>query len=172
MSTQKQLSRTTGTERMFKEELALSLICWVFTSPFTNWTDKVFSGIEVPSEGPSTLLGEAEKFFRFVVNEEGYDAGRAALGLDLCCFSLPSCLFPDAALSEEEVMSKLTGEVIHGILLSLPEFIDMPEVLAYQVRDEIRHCCKVSDEAAFCLIQRPYISKTLLTRRISPRGSP
>ncbi len=31
------------------------------------------------------------------------------------------------------------------------------------------HCCKVSDEAAFCLIQRPYISKTLLTRRISPR---
>ncbi|MCE3881891.1 hypothetical protein LXO48_26520, partial [Escherichia coli] len=25
-----------------------------------------------------------------------------------------------------------------------------------------RHCCKVSDEAAFCLIQRPYISKTLL----------
>ncbi len=39
--------------------------------------------------------------------------------------------------------------------------------------DELqRHCCKVSDEAAFCLIQRPYISKTLLTRRISPRGSP
>lgn len=34
------------------------------------------------------------------------------------------------------------------------------------------HCCKVSDEAAFCLIQRPYVSKTLLTRRISPRGSP
>ncbi|WP_206781399.1 hypothetical protein, partial [Acinetobacter baumannii] len=25
---------------------------------------------------------------------------------------------------------------------------------------------------AFCLIQRPYVSKTLLTRRISPRGSP
>ncbi len=37
---------------------------------------------------------------------------------------------------------------------------------------DARHCCKVSDEAAFCLIQRPYISKTLLTRRISPRGSP
>ncbi len=32
------------------------------------------------------------------------------------------------------------------------------------------HCCKVSDEAAFCLIQRPYISKTLLTGRISPEG--
>ncbi|WP_258234211.1 antirestriction protein ArdA, partial [Klebsiella pneumoniae] len=31
-----------------------------------------------------------------------------------------------------------------------------------QAQDE-GHCCKVSDEAAFCLIQRPYISKTLLT---------
>ncbi|WP_227637932.1 recombinase family protein, partial [Klebsiella pneumoniae] len=30
-------------------------------------------------------------------------------------------------------------------------------------KDTRRHCCKVSDEAAFCLIQRPYISKTLLT---------
>ncbi|MWR34720.1 DUF4158 domain-containing protein [Escherichia coli] len=39
-------------------------------------------------------------------------------------------------------------------------------------KEFIGHCCKVSDEAAFCLIQRPYISKTLLTRRISPRGSP
>ncbi|HGW1457027.1 TPA: DUF4158 domain-containing protein [Klebsiella pneumoniae] len=44
--------------------------------------------------------------------------------------------------------------------------------LSDEDRDVIRHCCKVSDEAAFCLIQRPYISKTLLTRRISPRGSP
>ena len=34
------------------------------------------------------------------------------------------------------------------------------------VRQWRRHCCKVSDEAAFCLIQRPYISKTLLTRPI------
>ncbi|MGT5804736.1 hypothetical protein ACRWX8_25350, partial [Escherichia coli] len=38
------------------------------------------------------------------------------------------------------------------------------------MRQPFGHCCKVSDEAAFCLIQRPYISKTLLTRRISPRG--
>lgn len=46
-------------------------------------------------------------------------------------------------------------------------------VQVLSVLDELRgHCCKVSDEAAFCLIQRPYISKTLLTRRISPRGSP
>ncbi len=51
-----------------------------------------------------------------------------------------------------------------------------PEVPLAGIRLDIdvlqRHCCKVSDEAAFCLIQRPYISKTLLTRRISPRGSP
>uniref|UniRef100_UPI00295889AA phage integrase N-terminal domain-containing protein n=1 Tax=Salmonella enterica TaxID=28901 RepID=UPI00295889AA len=31
------------------------------------------------------------------------------------------------------------------------------------LQNEMGHCCKVSDEAAFCLIQRPYISKTLLT---------
>ncbi|WP_136784010.1 hypothetical protein, partial [Escherichia coli] len=34
---------------------------------------------------------------------------------------------------------------------------------AEKVQLSLRHCCKVSDEAAFCLIQRPYISKTLLT---------
>ncbi len=32
----------------------------------------------------------------------------------------------------------------------------------------VGHCCKVSDEAAFCLIQRPYISKTLLTEAHLP----
>ncbi|MDW4783324.1 hypothetical protein NQ310_24170, partial [Escherichia coli] len=36
-------------------------------------------------------------------------------------------------------------------------------ILTFTVNNEAhRHCCKVSDEAAFCLIQRPYISKTLL----------
>ncbi|ARA22004.1 hypothetical protein AM438_05705 [Proteus mirabilis] len=45
-------------------------------------------------------------------------------------------------------------------------------LLALPESQDDRHCCKVSDEAAFCLIQRPYVSKTLLTRRISPRGSP
>ncbi len=44
----------------------------------------------------------------------------------------------------------------------------LQRLLARAEKDDIRHCCKVSDEAAFCLIQRPYISKTLLTRRISP----
>ncbi|MBQ5042880.1 hypothetical protein FD815_28605, partial [Klebsiella pneumoniae] len=33
-------------------------------------------------------------------------------------------------------------------------------VLQYLYMHVQRHCCKVSDEAAFCLIQRPYISKT------------
>ncbi|ATM95568.1 hypothetical protein CRN75_09380 [Yersinia frederiksenii] len=32
------------------------------------------------------------------------------------------------------------------------------------------HCCKVCDDVAFCLIEMPYISKTLLTRRVSPKG--
>ena len=54
----------------------------------------------------------------------------------------------------------------------LPKYLLAPEVSALHHYVPDRHCCKVSDEAAFCLIQRPYISKTLLTRRISPRGSP
>ncbi len=51
------------------------------------------------------------------------------------------------------------------LLISVGDLID-------RGTENVGHCCKVSDEAAFCLIQRPYISKTLLTRRISPRGSP
>ncbi|WP_249539772.1 type II toxin-antitoxin system RelE/ParE family toxin, partial [Escherichia coli] len=39
--------------------------------------------------------------------------------------------------------------------------IELDERIGYSASS--RHCCKVSDEAAFCLIQRPYISKTLLT---------
>ncbi len=54
--------------------------------------------------------------------------------------------------------------------LALDDALDVLDaMLAVIIRDARRHCCKVSDEAAFCLIQRPYISKTLLTRRISPR---
>ncbi|KMH34918.1 hypothetical protein SM71_05259 [Klebsiella pneumoniae] len=50
---------------------------------------------------------------------------------------------------------------------------DKSEFAVRKILEKLKgHCCKVSDEAAFCLIQRPYISKTLLTRRISPRGSP
>ncbi|MBS7596412.1 DUF4158 domain-containing protein, partial [Klebsiella pneumoniae] len=54
-------------------------------------------------------------------------------------------------------------------LLALPESQDdLIRYYTFNDSDLSRHCCKVSDEAAFCLIQRPYISKTLLTRRISP----
>ena len=58
-------------------------------------------------------------------------------------------------------------------LWSAKVLVENPELIREVHLDYYRgHCCKVSDEAAFCLIQRPYISKTLLTRRISPRGSP
>lgn len=57
--------------------------------------------------------------------------------------------------------------------LPLPDDAPESHPKVMELRELVRwHCCKVSDEAAFCLIQRPYISKTLLTRRISPRGSP
>ncbi len=57
-------------------------------------------------------------------------------------------------------------------IAELRQRVEAGEQKTKLAREFGRHCCKVSDEAAFCLIQRPYISKTLLTRRISPRGSP
>ncbi|WP_276158428.1 phage holin family protein [Klebsiella pneumoniae] len=72
------------------------------------------------------------------------------------------------------VVSGFTG-VIAG-LVSIESGLSIYMILATAgisgAMGSVGHCCKVSDEAAFCLIQRPYISKTLLTRRISPRGSP
>ncbi|MFY1378175.1 hypothetical protein ACORNY_14920, partial [Acinetobacter baumannii] len=50
------------------------------------------------------------------------------------------------------------------IIGSLSDYIGRrPVIIAAISLQIIWHCCKVSDEAAFCLIQRPYISKTLLT---------
>ncbi|MBN0839113.1 TIM barrel protein, partial [Pseudomonas aeruginosa] len=62
------------------------------------------------------------------------------------------------------LITEYAGQYRHIQIASLPD--------RHEPDEGERHCCKVSDEAAFCLIQRPYISKTLLTRRISPRGSP
>ncbi len=76
---------------------------------------------------------------------------------------------------------KFSDEQLIDFMLQHPILINRPVVVTplgtrlcrpSEIVLDIRHCCKVSDEAAFCLIQRPYISKTLLTRRISPRGSP
>ncbi|TRD63904.1 hypothetical protein FG700_022540 [Salmonella enterica subsp. enterica serovar Infantis] len=63
------------------------------------------------------------------------------------------------------------GHCVKRVKESLEQRPDV-ELADVTVTEAHGHCCKVSDEAAFCLIQRPYISKTLLTRRISPRGSP
>lgn len=85
-------------------------------------------------------------------------------------FSLPS-------LSEKTdiiapVFTEQTAESAPAGINSSAVETHIPEAPARKKKKKRRHCCKVSDEAAFCLIQRPYISKTLLTRRISPRGSP
>ncbi len=80
-----------------------------------------------------------------------------------------------ASTDEEDVIETAIGEVIPGALISGPAGQILGGLSLQQApvnHKYIRHCCKVSDEAAFCLIQRPYVSKTLLTRRISPRGSP
>ncbi|MFH7202621.1 TIM barrel protein, partial [Klebsiella pneumoniae] len=53
------------------------------------------------------------------------------------------------------LITEYAGQYRHIQIASLPD--------RHEPDEGERHCCKVSDEAAFCLIQRPYISKTLLT---------
>ncbi|MCE4175233.1 hypothetical protein FJK76_02330 [Escherichia coli] len=80
----------------------------------------------------------------------------------------------------EPVPASRTGQLISARDMAMQKFEEGMRLISEASElcglslftSRIRHCCKVSDEAAFCLIQRPYISKTLLTRRISPRGSP
>ncbi|MGT6857306.1 dihydropteroate synthase, partial [Escherichia coli] len=80
----------------------------------------------------------------------------------------PASSNPDAApVSSDTEIARIAPVLdalkADGIPVSLDSYQPATQAYAW-------HCCKVSDEAAFCLIQRPYISKTLLTRRISPRG--
>lgn len=67
-------SGTSGTKRVLKTDIALPLLCWVFTSPFSNWTD-VFTGTEVPEGSLPGLEQAPEAIFRFVLNDEGFDVG-------------------------------------------------------------------------------------------------
>jgi hypothetical protein len=85
------------------------------------------------------------------------------------CFSFRRCL---AAHSRRYGDLTGTGADDRGAGNAKLAVPSNPQDWLADERREYWHCCKVSDEAAFCLIQRPYISKTLLTRRISPRGSP
>ncbi len=118
--------------------------------------------------------GEIRKRYR-----EGQEDQLGALGLVTNAVVLWNTLYMQEALSwirsngEEigvEDIARLSP-LMHGHINMLGHYtFTLPEDI---LKGELRgHCCKVSDEAAFCLIQRPYISKTLLTRRISPRGSP
>lgn len=90
--------------------------------------------------------------------------------------------FTDNITDQDEYVSVVIDEINDKIESIQSKIMDAIQHIVMSICDGIMlndesqvykwHCCKVSDEAAFCLIQRPYISKTLLTRRISPRGSP
>ncbi len=86
---------------------------------------------------------------------------------------------PVMAYVQESIAPEMMGKVFSLLMTAMTLSMPIGLLVAGPVVEVIGvntwffwHCCKVSDEAAFCLIQRPYISKTLLTRRISPRGSP
>ncbi|MCZ8412098.1 hypothetical protein O9649_30380, partial [Achromobacter dolens] len=67
-----------------------------------------------------------------------------------------------APLPDIAVMKRHQAEAVN-VILWICETGDLTGWPAQTPLDTQGHCCKVSDEAAFCLIQRPYISKTLLT---------
>ncbi|WHF66062.1 hypothetical protein OMD12_24085 (plasmid) [Escherichia coli] len=93
---------------------------------------------------------------------------------------LQQCHFDDyllpaekfAALKREQALPLAINPNSDQYLEERLQLLDEQLATVTRLAKDNGHCCKVSDEAAFCLIQRPYISKTLLTRRISPRGSP
>ncbi|WP_331309294.1 hypothetical protein [Klebsiella variicola] len=78
----------------------------------------------------------------------------------------------EAAELDLHAIRSVAEHRLHGAGKQFADLYSRIDGATVTLTPEDRHCCKVSDEAAFCLIQRPYISKTLFTRRISPRGSP
>ncbi|HBS2553143.1 TPA: hypothetical protein MAE05_004607 [Klebsiella pneumoniae] len=104
--------------------------------------------------------GESLKILKSSVSHASKRKPRGCGGRDFISFI--------SAISEGQSTPCHTCTGLSPLAVSAHVFFSR-EISASQ---SLRHCCKVSDEAAFCLIQRPYISKTLLTRRISPRGSP
>ncbi len=102
-------------------------------------------------------LDEADKEF---IGKSRGDHNRLGIALQIGCVRFLGTFLTD--------MNHIPSGVRHFTARQLG-IRDITVLAEYGQRG---HCCKVSDEAAFCLIQRPYISKTLLTRRISPRGSP
>ncbi|WP_419180714.1 phage tail protein, partial [Escherichia coli] len=146
---------------------------WPSATPPTGWlkcNGAAFSSEKYPNLAkvyPTNKLPDLRgEFIRGWDDGRGVDNGRALLS------SQEATNFSQCAGN----IGNGAGHAINfhdGIVGNQPGFSRF-NFTSNSVGDGINfgHCCKVSDEAAFCLIQRPYISKTLLTRRISPRGSP
>ncbi|MEK8784633.1 hypothetical protein P2R54_00005, partial [Escherichia coli] len=87
------------------------------------------------------------------------------------CLSAISCAWPVLAVDDDGETMVVTASSVEQNLKDAPASIsvitqeDLQRKPVQNLKDVLKegHCCKVSDEAAFCLIQRPYISKTLLT---------
>ncbi len=132
--------------------------------------------LESLKKGPVTISGPAfnEAIERWkTLNDFGLHAENlstlpAVRLKNLARYAGMTSVFNIARMSPQKRMAVLVAFVLAWETLALDDALDVLDAMLAV----IRHCCKVSDEAAFCLIQRPYISKTLLTRRISPRGSP
>ncbi len=160
-------------------------IGYVRVSSFDQNPERQLEGVQVArvftdkASGKDTQRPELERLLAFV--REGdtvvvHSMDRLARNLDDLRRIVQGLTQRGVRMEFVKEGLKFTGEdsPMANLMLSvMGAFAEFERALIRErQREGIGHCCKVSDEAAFCLIQRPYISKTLLTRRISPRGSP
>ncbi|MGM5233699.1 Tn3-like element TnAs3 family transposase, partial [Salmonella enterica] len=161
---QKLVMTDAGIDRRYYELCALSELknslrsgdIWVQGSrQFKDFEDYLvppekFTSLKQSSELPLAVATDCEQYLHerlTLLEAQLATVNRMAAANDL----------PDAIITE-------SGLKITPLDAAVPDtaqaLIDQTAMVLPHVK---RHCCKVSDEAAFCLIQRPYISKTLLT---------
>lgn len=117
--------------RFTKEKMATALACWLMSVPDRFWVDKIFNPYEADPEK------ENQFYCRFTLNNDGFDAGEHAPGHLVCAFSYDASAVKNPNLTREQAMHILFGHTLDGILAFTPELTELPEVLAYQVHDQL-----------------------------------
>ncbi|EOD60611.1 transposase Tn3 family protein, partial [Citrobacter freundii GTC 09629] len=97
-----------------------------------------------------------------IIRQRRGPANRLGFAVQLCYLRFPGVILG----ADEPPFPPLLRLVANQLKVGIESWDEYGQREQTRREHLVGHCCKVSDEAAFCLIQRPYISKTLLTRRI------
>ncbi|MGE4843492.1 hypothetical protein EDF88_4642 [Buttiauxella sp. BIGb0552] len=126
------------TVRVYKEQILLSFACWLYMSPPEEWMTKAFSGrINKQDDEHYDQTHSDLYFFRFALNGDGFESGPDANGVEIFTFSFNSWMLPDSQMSEKHQLTKLVMLLVTGSVVSVPEYIDLPESLEFEIRDQI-----------------------------------